>query len=75
MLAIVCGTIYRYQNSFIAFSFEQVAPKEKALQKEKGRFFACAASATFEKVDKTIAEFVRTKRATNQNLKSNFKET
>jgi hypothetical protein len=26
------------------------------LQKEKGRFFACAAGATFEKVDKTIAQ-------------------
>ena len=31
--------------------------------------FAYAAGATFEKVDKTIAEFVRTKCATNQNLK------
>jgi hypothetical protein len=30
------------------------------LQKEKGRFFACAAGATFKKVDETIAEFVRT---------------
>jgi hypothetical protein len=36
-----------------AFSFEKIAPKEKAPQKEKGRFVACAASATFEKVDKT----------------------
>jgi hypothetical protein len=42
------------------------------LQKEKGRFFACAAGATFEKVDKTIhlvrANNVRN-RSTNQNLK------
>jgi hypothetical protein len=34
MLAIVCGTIYRYQNSFNAFSFEEIGPKEKAWQKE-----------------------------------------
>ena len=29
-----------YQRSFNAFSFEKIAPKEKALQKENGRFFA-----------------------------------
>jgi hypothetical protein len=49
MLAIVCGTIYRYQNSFIAFSFEQVAPKEKALQKEKGVFSPTRRATAFEK--------------------------
>ena len=38
MLAIVCGTIYRYPNSFIAFSFEERGPKEKALQKENAVF-------------------------------------
>ena len=35
---IICTTIYRYQNFFNAFSFEKVAPKEKALQKENAVF-------------------------------------
>ena len=39
-----------YQRSFNAFSFEKIAPKEKALQKENGRFCAHAARAVaFEK--------------------------
>ena len=50
-----------YQRSSNAFSFETIAPKEKALQKENGRIRlrgerCCAQGATFKKVDKTIAK-------------------
>ena len=53
-----------YQRFFNAFSFEERGPKEKALQKEKGRIRGaarstprhCAWSTTFKKVDETIAK-------------------
>ena len=44
-----------YQKFFNAFSFEEKGPKEKALQKEKRRFFAQAAGLPLlKKRSKTI---------------------
>ena len=42
---MICGTIFRYQNTFNAFSFEAKGTKEKALQKENAVFCAHAAQA------------------------------
>jgi hypothetical protein len=49
--------LFEIKKHFNAFSFEKVAPKEKALQKEKGRYAGSRRlhRATFKKVDKIIA--------------------
>ena len=49
-----------YQDLLDAFSFEEKGPKEKALQKEKGRIAQAAGLPLLKKRGKTIAWFVQT---------------
>jgi len=51
---------YWYQRSFNAFSFEKVAPKEKALQKENGRIRLRGERPLLKKRGKTASWFVLT---------------
>ena len=72
LLAFLCAyfgkekrlKIFAIKGLLTLFLFEEEAPKEKALQKEKGRIRGaarstprhCAWSTTFKKVDETIAK-------------------
>jgi hypothetical protein len=49
LVFIVSATDHSDCLSFIAFSFEKEAPKEKALQKEKGVFSPTRRATAFEK--------------------------
>ena len=68
LLAFLCGSFRQrkaakdlwYQNLIDAFSFEEKGPKEKALQKEKGRIAQAAGLPLLKKRGKTTAWRVRT---------------
>ena len=57
-----------YQNLLDAFSFEEKGPKEKALQKEKGRIAQAAGLPLLKKRGKTIAQASANYEQINQNL-------
>ena len=68
LLAFLCGSFrqrkaakpFCYQDLLDAFSFEEKGPKEKALQKEKGRIAQAAGLPLLKKRGKTIIWFVLT---------------
>ena len=57
-----------YQDLLDAFSFEEKGPKEKALQKEKGRIAQAAWLPLLKKRGKTIAQASANNSQTNQTL-------
>ena len=67
LLAFLCGSFRQrkaakdlwYQDLIDAFSFEEKGPKEKALQKEKGRIAQAAGLPLLKKRGKTIAQSLR----------------
>ena len=62
-----------YQDLLDAFSFEKKGPKEKALQKEKGRIAQAAGLPLLKKRGKTIAQASANNTSTNQNLNNKQK--
>ena len=57
-----------YQDLLDAFSFEEKGPKEKALQKEKGRIAQAAGLPLLKKRGKTIAQASANNSPINQYL-------
>ena len=47
VVAIVSGTVFRYQNLLDAFSFEEVAPKKKLCKKKRAFLRSRRAGARF----------------------------
>ena len=83
LLAFLCGSFrqrkaakgFWYQELLDAFSFEEKGPKEKALQKEKGRIAQAAGLPLLKKRGKTTAQASANNSHTNQNLNTQQKRT